>query len=293
MSKINLFEQLQSWAVTAERVELTGSSLSRLGPHATLARKNVDQVDVFSFMYDSSGNKIAGFVVAPKNFVGRLPVIIFNRGGTSDFGIVRTGRLFTDIAQLSLYGYIIIGTQYPGNSLSEGHDERGGLTDIESVTKLHELIEHLSCADAMNIGMYGESRGGMMTYLCMKEVDWIKTALIVGGLVDLDSSLRHRPVMAEVYEKHFGNTADERHKRSVVYWAKQLDKTSTLCILHGMDDDRVKVDDPLRLASELKNINYQFSLHLFQGGDHILGNVGAEKDIIIQRWFDRHLKEMK
>lgn len=54
-----------------------------------------------------------------------LPCVIYNRGGTADFGLIKKGFLFTELADIARKGYAVIGSQYPGNSLSEGRDERG------------------------------------------------------------------------------------------------------------------------------------------------------------------------
>jgi dipeptidyl aminopeptidase/acylaminoacyl peptidase len=166
----NISQQLAAWALTNSKLSLTPEMIEKLGMFVVQARSAEKAVDAFTFTYDVGGTSVGGFLVIPKKRQGNLPAIVFNRGGTGDFGRISEWALYTRIAAMAQWGYAIIGSQYPGNSYSDGKDERGGKSDIASVLRLHELIKHLSDVDETHIGMYGESRGGMMTYLCMKEV---------------------------------------------------------------------------------------------------------------------------
>lgn len=288
--KTNLAEQIKKWAITVSQESVSPLMVEKLGKFSAMALDSEKETDVFTYTYESDGIKVAGFLVAPKKRSKKLPVIIYNRGGTSDYGLLLKGRLFTRLAHLARWGYIVVGTQYPGNALSEGSDERGGTSDVNSVLRLHDLITTLDDADKNNIGMYGESRGGMMTYLCMKQVTWIKAALTVGGLANLERSLEYRPEMVEIYEKHFGNTAEAKNARSVVKWADKLNKTTPLCLLHGAEDDKVNIRDALELAEKLDEAQHPFSLHILNGGDHGLMHVQKERDGLIHDWFERYLK---
>jgi len=49
----------------------------------------------------------------------------------------------------------------------EGKEEHGG-KDLNDVFNLIPLLSHLPNANTLRIGLYGESRGGMMTYLALK-----------------------------------------------------------------------------------------------------------------------------
>lgn len=289
----HLEKQLNQWSVSTSRVTVTPDIAERLGVFSDEARQAETEVDAYTFTYDVTGLKVAGFLVAPKKRDVPLPAIIYNRGGTSDFGLVPRGALLTRLARIAKWGYIVVGSQYPGNKLSEGHDERGGKTDIDSVLRLKDLIIELSDADEHRIGMYGMSRGGMMTYLCMKEVSWIRAALTVGGLVNLERTLQYRPKMAELYERHFGNTKEAKDARSAVKWANELHKGTPICLLHGGADTRVNPHDVLELAERLEDAHHPYALHIVQGGDHGLVTVYKERDSIVRKWFDQYLKESR
>jgi len=157
--------------------------------------------------------------------------------------------------------------------------------------KLYDLIKNLDIADINKIGMYGLSRGGMMTYLCLSRVTWVKAALTVGGQTNLHRSQKERPEMAAIYEKQFGSSSDARDDRSVVKWAEKLNRLTPLCLLHGAADDRVSVCDALELAEQLNSIKHPYELHILLKGDHSLKNVQKERDHIIKEWFDGYLKK--
>lgn len=288
----NVFNQLKKWSVTTERLTLTPTILEKLADYAQVAVANDKLVDVYTFLYDVSSKKVSGFIVVPKDVKRPLPVILFNRGGTGDYGLIPKGRLFTRIADIAKWGYIVVGTQYTGNSLSEGLDERGGPSDLESIFELKKLIDTLDGADQKKIGMFGESRGGMMTYLSLQKVDWIKAAVTVGGLANLERSLGLRPEMEQVFEDAFGNTKKGIQERSVVHWTKSLSKTP-LCIIHGGDDETVSPFDSLELANELQKNKRNYSLHIIAGGNHGLTNKSQERDSLTRQWFDTHLKGKK
>ena len=221
--------------------------------------------------------------------LSKLPTIVFNRGGTGNYGLIPMGQYFTRIARMANWGYIIVGSYYPGNRFSQGRDERGGVSDLKSVLMLYSLIKHLDCANEKSVGMYGESRGGMMTYLSMKHVSWVKAAVTVGGLTNLRRSLVDRPEMKKIFEESFGNTSSGITDRSAVDWIEQSDSKAPLCILHGGADVQVNPLDAIELAGKLESSSHPYSLHVIKGANHMLSNCIHERDSIIKDWFDTHL----
>lgn len=254
-----------------------------------VSKNAAENVSCCRFEYASDGNAISGFAAFPKNISEKIPVIIYNRGGSFDFGLVDDQFLFTFLSRLASWGYFVIGTQYPGNSCSEGIEEFGGESDVRSVLKLKEIIDQLSFVNKERIGMFGHSRGGMMTYLCLKRVGWIKTALTVGGLTNLESTVAFRPEMDHVYKKAFNSTAAGKASRSVVNWVDELDKSSSLCMLHGGADTRVLPKGSIDLAQKLDEIGYNYSLHVLQGGSHYLMNRRDIAEAIMKDWFANNL----
>ncbi len=247
------------------------------------------EISNFRFTYTSEDKAISGFLSLPKTFSKQLPVIIYNRGGSFNFGLVNDNFLHTFLSKLASWGYLVIGTQYPGNEQSEGVEEFGGISDIRSVLDLKNIIDQLSFADEQRIGMLGHSRGGMMTYLCLKQVGWIRTALTIGGLSNLESTVAFRPEMDSVYKDAFGSTESGKRNRSAINWVDELDKTVPLCIMHGASDARVLPRDSIELAQGLDEIQYKYALHIVEGGNHYLTNRPHVSDIIIKDWFVSNL----
>jgi len=116
------------------------------------------------------------------------PVVIFNRGGNRNFSPLNIGTLILYSSKLAAQGYIVLGSNY------REQDEFGG-ADINDVLNLMETAKEIETADTNNIGMFGWSRGGIMTYLALKYSDKIKTAIIGSSPVDLFSTITERPEM--------------------------------------------------------------------------------------------------
>ena len=132
--------------------------------------KNSNGIRIFRIHYKSQDHEVSGFILEPKNDNKKLPCIIWNRGGSGDFGSIKYGNLFYSMANFAIKGYIVIASNYSGSTGSEGKDEFGG-KDIYDVLNLYKILKGYSRADISRIGMYGWSRGGLMTYLALSKVN--------------------------------------------------------------------------------------------------------------------------
>jgi dipeptidyl aminopeptidase/acylaminoacyl peptidase len=161
--------------------------------------KYKNELDFQRIKYLSDGLKVVGYIIKPKCTDGKkLPVIIFNRGGTREFGRLTFGYLFRFFDLVS-DGYILVASQYRGNAGGEGREERGG-ADVNDVLNLIPLIESIPEADASRIGMYGWSRGGMMTYIALTKTDRIAAAIIGAGAADsFDTIKRPQELEKNIY----------------------------------------------------------------------------------------------
>lgn len=258
----------------------------------------IENVDMYEITYLSDGLKIQSFAAMPKQ-EGNYPVIIYNRGGNRDFGAL---QLFKEkgkypvsyhFSKMANEGYVVIGCNYRGCGKSEGNDEFGG-KDVNDVLNLIKVVKEIPEADETKIGMYGWSRGGMMTYLALPHTNEIKAA-VVGG-APADKTVIDRPNMeTNVYAQLIPNYWDEKEealkKRSAVYFADQFPKKVPILILHGNADWRVKSTNSLQLALELEKHRVPYRLKIFEGGDHGLSEFIEERDQDVLNWFDRYLKQ--
>lgn len=256
-------------------------------------RQNSKKVNVYSIFYQSRGLKIAGFIVEPKKKKRKLPCIIWNRGGSREFGMLKLGVCYRRLGDLAQRGYVVIASQYSGGSpKSEGVDDFGG-DNVADVLNLRKVLQSWPGADATKIGMYGASRGGLMTYRALSLVKWIKAAVIQSGPTDEVSAAHFRKSWREHQIALFGKSKKEQIRRSALYWPGKIYKKASILIQHGTADWRVSVSDSIRMAEQLYKQRVPFRLVIYEGADHQFTEVKEESDRLLYDWFERYLKEGK
>lgn len=261
----------------------------------------------YRITYWSDGLRVTGYLGLPIG-PGPYPVIIYNRGGSWDQGALDGHEL----VPLVEAGYLAVGSQYRGNAGSEG-SETFGEGDVNDVLNLIPLVAQLPEADLGRIGMLGYSRGGMVTYMALKEdtlrgTGAIKAAVTVGGLADLFMWRNDRPEIAyAAYLALIGTrpeTAPDLFKaRSAVFWPELIN--APLLLLHGEADQEVSADQSRALAGHLENAGKTVRLVVYEGGDHGLSGqlmgLPAALDWFQQcfgwdganRTFDAHLSDIQ
>jgi len=262
--------------------------------------KNTDSVlsetTLQKITYLSEGLKISGYVSQPKGNTKKYPCIIYCRGGNRDFGSLTSFEQFY-LQRMAAWGYVVIASQYRGGPDSEGKDEFGG-ADINDVLNLLPALTQLPFADTSRIGIHGWSRGGMMTYLAMKKTKRFKAAVVGAGAADLYSSIKLREgfeaaVFAECIPDYYKNKDDELQKRSAVYWADSLCKTTPLLLMQGSADWRVSADESLGLVNKFYKAKQPLKFILYPGGDHGLREYSIETDAEMKKWFDDYVRDGK
>jgi dipeptidyl aminopeptidase/acylaminoacyl peptidase len=248
-------------------------------------------LDFYKFDYVSDGRIVKGYLVEPKIGVD-LPCIIFNRGGSKDYGKIDERVLFFLIAKIASWGYSVIASQYSGNDGGEGKDECGGM-DVNDMLNLKDILDQYDRVDSSKIGMFGGSRGGMMTYIALKQVDWIKAAVIRAGSSNEIRGYKLRPSVKEfrsdMYDVH---SEEENIKRSGIFWVDQMTKKTPLLLIHGTGDDKVSPLDALEMGVELYKNNIPFELHVYQDDDHKISKNSKEAMEKTHQWFDKYVKNI-
>lgn len=247
---------------------------------------HVAQLTFYRITYRSDSLEVKGILVEPKK-EGKYPVVIFNRGGNRKFAPLTIGTMIFYASRLAEQGYVIIGSNY------REKDEFGG-SEIRDVLCLTETVKEVEKADTNLIGMFGWSRGGMMTYLSLQKSTKIKTAIVGNGPTDMFGIITDRPemetkVIAECVPGYSANKETELKKRSVVYWADELNKSGSLLILCGTKDDRVNPLQADLLAEKLRAISYDFELKKLDT-DHSFSDKEGELSQIVIDWFNKMLK---
>jgi dipeptidyl aminopeptidase/acylaminoacyl peptidase len=259
-------------------------------------REALKSVELSRITYLSDGLKIKGYLAMPKSGE-KLPCVIFNRGGNRDFGSLRDGPAAGNIGRIASWGYVVVASQYRGGPGSEGQEEFGG-ADVNDVINLIPLLQNLPRADASRLGMYGWSRGGMMTYLALTRVTNIAAAMIGGGPTDqVESSDRRKDMETNVFAQLIpGYTTNKQaalRARSALFWPEKLNRNTPILLLHGTADWRVDPTDSLRMATVLLQQKHPFRLVMFEGGDHGLSEFRNERDELVKDWLDRYVRDGK
>lgn len=253
----------------------------------------IDSINVYAITYLSDGLKVNGFLVKPKKD-GKYPCIIYNRGGNREFGSLKPVTGLFKLGKIAKEGYIIIASQYRGNGGSEGQEEFGG-KEVNDILVLTDVLKEIKNADINKIGMYGWSRGGIMTYIALTKTTKIKAAVVGGAVSDLHLTIKNRPIMeekviAELIPNYENNKKEELNKRSAIKWVDKFPKNVPILMLHGNSDWRVKPEHSLKLALEFEKHRVPYRLIMFEGGDHGIKEHKNEVNYQIINWFNKYLK---
>lgn len=282
--------------VDSTRVVPGAESLSRIEARQPDIRPILAAVDVYAITYLSDGLRVKGYLAVPKHGE-RLPCLVLNRGGNRDFGAWTDERAITMLGRMASWGYVVVASQYRGNAGGEGVEEFGG-RDVNDVLSLLWLLDAFPRADSGRIGMWGWSRGGMMTYLALARTNRIAAAVVGAGMADAFDNVSRRPdmetgVFAELVPDFAANRDSALAARSAVRWPDRLHKATPILLLHGSADWRVHPTEALTMAAKLYETRHPFRFVFFEGGDHGLGEHREEVDRLTRDWFDRYVRDRK
>jgi dipeptidyl aminopeptidase/acylaminoacyl peptidase len=278
------------------QVVMNDSLLGSIARYRPEVKEINDSVVIYKITYLSDGLKVKGYMVFPKK-PGKYPCVIYNRGGNREFGKLNEWDYGYIMAQIASWGYIVVGSQYRGNDGGEGQEEFGG-KDIDDVMNLFPLLNHIQKADTSRIGMFGISRGGMMTYISLKKTKQLKAAVVISGVTDLIKMLDTRPEFdAEVYGELIPDYKNNKTKllreRSAVYFADEICKTTPIFILQGTSDWRVPTNQVIDLVNKFYEVKQPFRFSLFEGGSHGVLEFWNELSRQTKVFLDRYLRDKK
>ena len=249
----------------------------------------LNDTKVKKIIYSSDGIKVNGYLAYPKDTDRKYPLIIWNRGGSRNDGMIDKFLAAGIFGEIASWGYVVLASQY------RKEDEFGG-KDVNDVLNFIKISEDLPYCNTEKTGMEGWSRGGMMTYRVLSMTDKIKCAVIISGLADLFRSENSNEGLAKVYYRLFG-TEDEgeyierKKQRSAVHFADRINKNTKILLIHGTDDDKVSYEDSVEMYELLKRNGVECELKLFENGDHYLRSDRKEVAKLRKEWFDKYLKD--
>lgn len=283
--------------ISEEKVVLPDSirlEIMKSPDDSTAFTEILSTTNLYAITYMSDGLKIKGYIAKPKK-EGVYPVIIYNRGGNRDFGALNVFRATYVMGTMASWGYVVVGSNYRGGGGSEGMEEFGG-KEVNDIRNLIPLLSHEKMADTSRMGLYGGSRGGMMTYLLLRNNCMFKAAVINSGVSDAFIG-KSRPemeklVLAQLIPDYEKNKQAELEKRSAIYWADELCKSTPLLIMHGSADWRVPPEQALDMVSKLYELKHPVRFLFLEGASHMLWQ--EYEDLMWEnthRFFDHYVKE--
>jgi dipeptidyl aminopeptidase/acylaminoacyl peptidase len=248
-----------------------------------------DKVNCYQIQYKSDGLDVVGFVLIPQSAGSKFPVLIFNRGGNRETAKISRLNALKYLFYLSSEGYVVLASQYRGSDGGQGNDEFGG-EDVNDVLNLIPLAQSLPFADSNKIVMLGFFRGGMMTYLAIKEGAPIQAAAIVGGVTDLIQWEIDRPAVGEEILKPLIKPASVENykKRSAFYWPEKINVP--VLIIHGERDLNVNPNQAENFAINLEKAGKIHKLAIFQRDDQWVSIHRKERNHLIFDWFRKYLQ---
>lgn len=264
--------------------------------------KYLNSVKIEKITYLSDGLKVIGYLAQPINFSMQAqqtkhPCIIYNRGGNKEFGKLNEFKAAFILGKIASWNYVVTASQYRGNDGGEGKEEFGG-KDVNDVLNLIPLFDNVKSANTEKMGIYGWSRGGMMTYLALTKTNKFKAAVVGGAVSDLRMLLETRndnfeTVYIENIPNYLNNKSKELDKRSAVNQVENISKTTPILMLHGTSDWRVTPEQSISLSQKFIKQKVPHRLVLFEGGDHGLREFNDEVNDMAKKWFDDYLKNDK
>ena len=219
----------------------------------------------------------------------KFPVLIFNRGGNREYAKISKLKTLKYLHYLSSEGYVVLASQYRGSDGGQGNDEFGG-KDVNDVLSLIPLARSLPFADSNKIVMLGFFRGGMMTYLAIKEGAPIRAAAVVGGITDLIQWEIDKPSVGTEILQQLINPANVENykKRSAFYWPERINVP--VLIIHGERDLNVSPNQAENFAIRLKKAGKIHEFALFQRDDQWVSIHRKERNHMIFDWFRKYLQ---
>lgn len=251
------------------------------------------QFEFQKLTYLSDGLKVTAYLYAPKQIKDRkFPTIIFNRGSVVRGNIAP--ELIAFFHRLASAGFVILAPMLRQSDGGEGKDEVGG-ADVNDLMNLVPVARTLGFVDMNNLFMYGESRGGMMTYQAIKKAFPINAAAVFGGFTDMQELIASHPkqypqaALKQIWPDYETRKQEIWSDRSASAWPDRL--TVPVLIMHGGSDPAVNTQQSLGLAQQLQKLGRVYQLIIYAGDNHSLSNNQDERDRQAISWFKKYLRK--
>jgi dipeptidyl aminopeptidase/acylaminoacyl peptidase len=240
--------------------------------------------------YASDGLRVPAFVYRPRDERGaRLPVVVYNRGSyivERDLGY----KLLPMFHRLASSGFLVVAPLYRGSLGGEGRDTLGG-GDLCDLMNVVPMLAHVARADARNVFLYGESRGGVMTLMAIRDGFPARAAATFGAFTDLDAYIRAAGPQLEKLSREIWPEIDAKRDeiarpRSALAWPEKL--RVPLLLMHGGADKSVDPWHSKKLAERVRAAGGVSELEIFPGDNHVIRGHQEKRDRRAVGWFRRY-----
>ena len=240
-----------------------------------------------TFTYPSDGLTVGAYLYRDPR-ARHAPVIVFNRGS-----FVRpngfAGEMLVMANRYAQAGFIVVAPHYRGSNGWAGKDELGG-ADLHDLMNIVPELAKIPGADTSHVYLSGESRGGAMVYMALRDGFPARAAAVWGAFTDLEpltapggTQARAASLVWPDFEQH----RDEIIRtRSALRWPQRIG--APVLIMHGGADQDIPLSQSQRLDAELTRLGKPHELIVFDGEQHVIGGRGAERDAAAVAWFRKY-----
>lgn len=235
--------------------------------------------------YASDDLPVIAFAYRPVS-TATLPLVIVNRGSwVVDKQLPQMVTMFRRLADA---GFAVIAPMYRGSEGAPGHDEMGG-GDLNDLRNILPLAKNLGSIDLDHVFLYGESRGGVMALMALRDGFPASAAATSGAFTDLSKYLEGDRRAQQLVKTIWPEFTDEiKESRSAIRFAERI-KVPVL-LMHGGGDQQVPLSQTLDLAARFETLKKPYAIHVFGGENHVITGQRSGRDEQAILWFKKHLK---
>jgi dipeptidyl aminopeptidase/acylaminoacyl peptidase len=162
----------------------------------TLLRQYDDHILIRRTLFPSGAELVPAYIFSPKPLdkSRKYPGLVIVHGafhGRLDW------RFFDLIDHAVRAGYVVMFPEYRGSAGYGGvhYQNQYGITDVADVLASADyLVKSTPYVDAQRLGIYGHSRGGLVTLLAIEKAPRkFKAAVDVAGLADMVAFMAYKP----------------------------------------------------------------------------------------------------
>ena len=245
------------------------------------------------FTYFVGQREVKGYAALPAG-EGPFPTIVYSRPGTYAGPRWNPGSVASVLGPLAAEGFAVLTYEIGRSNLDRWADHLGGDRDLEYLHRLLRELPNYPRVNARRVGLYGASRGGMMSLLAARE-DYpnVRAGAVLGAPTEFHDLVRFNPRMDSLLRELVpgygpGNDA-VLYDRSALSFVDELPPNMPWLILHGQADDRVPVRQAEWLAEAFKERGIPHELALYAGAGHMVTEQRGEAISRVAAFFRREL----